>query len=90
MDSSTCLKNQSFILCNIVNGKGRIFCNQPKCKEDGKELIRRWNAFEKNGIVSDLLNALHFARGGLSTNLCVFKEHLRIVDEVIAEAEKGK
>ncbi len=87
-----CTKNQSFILCNIVNGKGEVFCNQPRCKDHAKELVRRWNAFEDGGLVDELRKALETAEVELEQRYkaqegsSIDKLALKIVKDAIAKA----
>lgn len=52
------------------------------------EQLAKW-AYRRLKTWPALLDALHFARGGLSTNQCVFEEHLRIIDEALEQVESA-
>lgn len=61
-----------------------------------KELVRRWNAFEEDGLVADLMEACHNTLGaydalkvtGLDKELPGYEHCLKFLKAAIAKAEK--
>ena len=50
------------------------------------EQLAKW-AYRRLETWPKMLDALRFARGGLSTEPKIFAEHIRIIDEAIAKTE---